>query len=170
MAFQSKMCMLLVILLATACDYGLEQAPGTYNNDFEIMGYWGNPSKLTQEMSRSGKYSTFTDREHEFSETFSLKLKEVSKPVKSVKLNVWIRSQTRDAKAVLVLALDSQGKTIFWKGAEVQKWLLKRDTWTEITIEENLPDNLPEDAVLKIYGWNNGDHRVYWDDFVIRVE
>ena len=87
---------------------------------------------------------------------------------KSADLIAWVLVKDLKAKGKLAFSIESKGQSIIWEGAEIQKSTKEINKWTEVKFSIDLNKKIPEDALIKIYGVNDGKERIFWDDFLLR--
>ena len=162
--------LLLGFLLACHEETKLEEAI-VHQNDFESMLGWSDvdPGRLMKGLAHSGNYSTLTDSMHPYSLGFIRKLKEISdRPIKRIDMSAWVLTKSLDAKAGLVLSIESGGKPQFYKGINVLDSIQATQKWYVLRCRFDLPSDLSMDNEVRMYLWNTGKDTVLADDFEIK--
>jgi hypothetical protein len=157
--------------LLFGCGSKEEQQASVYNNDFEVMGNWSTNCQLTNEVSHSGVYSTFTDSTFIYSQTMVASCKQLkNKSPKSITASVWVMSKLQNPKGKLVLSIDKNEKSIIWQGSDIQTNVKVPNKWELVQLKVDLKEPLTDDMIIKLYGLNEGKSKVYWDDFSLNFE
>jgi len=147
-----------------------EKPDNEYLNDFEAIGHWTEGQNISRETSSSGLYCTVTDSAIPYSATMKLKWSDVkvANP-KSAELIAWVLVKDMKAKGKLAFSIESKGgENILWEAVEVQRSIKEVNKWFEVKFKIDLNKNIPKDALLKVYGVNDGEKRIYWDNFLLR--
>ncbi|MBK7214207.1 MAG: hypothetical protein IPH88_13100 [Bacteroidales bacterium] len=83
----------------------------------------------------------------------------------------WINAESRP-DAALVISIEKEGKSVSYKGAELQGFLVEPGSWnfsTNFLVAE--PDFLAQPGLsIKFYIWNKGKESLYVDDLDLVVE
>ncbi|MBK9639275.1 MAG: hypothetical protein IPO63_16305 [Bacteroidetes bacterium] len=145
-----------------------DKSNAEYLNDFEAIGHWTNNQNITRETASSGLFCTVTDTSIPYTQTMKLNWSDlkVENP-KSAIIIAWVLVRDLKAKGKLVFSMDSNEKNIMWIGEEVQQRVKEINKWTEVKFKIDLSKKIPADASIKIYGVNDGEYRIYWDDFLL---
>lgn len=161
-----------VVLLLHSCNSKQsENSSSLFNNDFETLGYWSESPRVIREAAHSGSFCSYTDTASLYSQTMVIRGKDIkNKEIKSLKASAWVMSNQTDAKAKLVLSIEKDGKNIFWEGIETQRNMRAPNKWVDVSLKIDLKEKLGDDMVIKLYGLNDGQRRVYWDDFTFTTE
>jgi hypothetical protein len=149
-----------------------ENNDNRYTNDFESIGHWGAFPKVTRELSHSGLFSAYTDKDNEFSMTFQLNSKDLKqKKPKHIHASCWAAGKVATAEGLLVISVDKDGKNLLWQSYGLKSIIQAPMTWYKLECGLSIPDNLPDGATFKVYGWSNGTQSlIFWDDFNIEFE
>jgi len=161
---------LLLIILACNKEEKKEQAI-IQKNDFESLLGWSeiDAGRLAKGTAHSGIYSALTDSLHQFSPGFIRKIKDISdQRIKKIELNVWVLTKNLDAKASLVLSIESEGKSAFYKGINVIDSVQATERWYPVRCVFNLPADLNKENEVRVYLWNTGKDVVLADDFELK--
>ena len=155
----------LLILLMVAC---LKKRKQSFNQDFEKTFGWYHSSNLHKGVGHSGNYFTHTGPGQEFSQTFISKLGEITdKPIRRIDMGAWIRIAEPDAKARLVLSIESKDTTLFWQALDTEDISPKPGEWTRLYFTYDLPEGMQPDYLVKMFLWNTSNQTVDADDFDI---
>lgn len=142
--------------------------------DVESKGpFFGNLETITDEVSRSGRYSSEVAPNSGYSITYTKALGDIDvknvQLISTVEATVFSHCPDQNCVAQLVITImDPNGESLFWYGA----LLLKNESehWVKTTFRTRLPDkHLSEKNSLLLYVWNKGDAPVFVDDFELLV-
>lgn len=140
-------------------------------NDFESMLGWSDveQGRLLKGNAHSGNYSALTDSNHPYSLGFIRKLREITDgPVKRIEMNAWVLTKSLNAKAKLVLSIESGGTPRFYEGVDILPSIEATQKWYSLRCHFDLPSDLDMDHEVRIYLWNTGKDTVLVDDFEIK--
>ncbi len=167
---KSLLTLLVSCLTLIACNDG-KSGDGIYYNDFETMGTWSDSPKIVRDIGHSGNFSVFTDAGNEYTEGFKIRVGDikVSNPHIAT-VTAWVMANDVNAKSQLVINVDSSGKSVAWVSSQTQSVILTPGKWFELKCTLTLPNNLNPDDKLYVFGWYNGNGKVYYDDVLIKVE
>jgi hypothetical protein len=88
-----------------------------------------------------------------------------------VRTGLWAKAAF-GAKAVYVISIEKNGKSLVWKAVDMQGFLHDMQTMNFVTnfsvIEKNL--QMQKGLMLKVYAWNTGKEILLLDDFSVRIE
>ena len=161
----------ILLIPFTSCENKDSSIANNFNNDFETMGYWAESPRITREISHSGNFSTFSDTTTIYTQTLSIRIKDLKrKNIKSILGSVWVLSNSTTAKGKLVISVEKNGSNLVWQGVEVQKTMREANKWTEVLVKADVKTQLTDDCILKMYGVNDGKQKIYWDDFSLNFE
>jgi hypothetical protein len=161
----------IFLLLFTSCENEKSSLANNFNNDFETMGYWAESPRITREKSHSGNFSTFSDTTNIYTQTLSVRVKDIkNNNIKSILGSVWVLSNSPAAKGKLVVSIEKNGSNLIWEGVEVQNTMRVANQWTEVLLKVDVKTQLSDDCILKMYGLNDGKQKIYWDDFSLNFE
>ncbi|MDX9847544.1 MAG: glycosyltransferase family 39 protein [Tenuifilaceae bacterium] len=110
----------------------------------------------------------------EWGPSFTIALDEIMQNENNyIDISVKVKSKG-DFEAVLVASLESNGKTIYWGGANFNEFILpqqQKSGWTTVHHSIKLSDiHLKyNDIIVKIYIWNKGKKSIVIDDFTISL-
>jgi len=140
----------------------------TFSQNFESTAGWYENSNIVKGSGHSGSYFTRTGENRDYSQTFTLKLSDISeKPVRRIDMGAWVRISGPLAKAKLVLSIESADSMMYWQAIRTEDVSPKPGEWTRLYFTYDLPDNLKPDNVVKVYLWNESKKEVDADDFDI---
>ncbi len=161
--------LIILSLFLVACND--KKGAGSYYNDFESMGYWSDLPTIKKGIAHSGQFCTFTDSTAEYSAGMKLPVGDmkVAKPY-TITATAWVMANDLNAKAQLVLNLDSAGKSVAWSGTQTQTVIQAPGKWVGITCTVNVPANVTPDEKLFVFGWAGGKQAVYFDDVQLTIE
>lgn len=159
---------ILLALFITSCDMNSNN-DSSYLNDFEAIGFWTDGQNISRETASSGLFCTITDSMIPYTQTMKLDWKDIKVPQpKSATLIAWALTRDLSAKGKLVFSIETNNKNIIWEGTEVQTVVKEINKWYEVKLSIDLNKSIPKDAVVKVYGVNDGTKRIYWDNFQLQ--
>jgi hypothetical protein len=143
-----------------------------FSNNFDELNEWGYSSDILVEGSaHSGKWMCELDSLRPYSITFRKKLNELSsKNFKTIRAEGWIKLSSINAKANLVVAIDSiNGNAFKWNAISSESQISEQNKWTKVFGEFNFPERMSPDFDLLVYVWNNGNKKIWVDDVSIQI-
>lgn len=156
---------LLIICIAVSCRNASKHS---ISQDFEQVAGWFDTSKLYKGKGHSGEYYTHTGPGMEYSQTFIAKLGDITdKPVRRIDMGAWIRIAEPDAKARLVLSIESKDSTLFWQALDTEGISPKPGEWTRLFFTYDLPEDMKSEYIVKVFLWNVSNKAIDADDFDI---
>ncbi len=161
---------LMFILIACHQEVRNEQAL-IHKNDFESLLGWTDTDagRLVKGTAHSGIYSALTDSLHAYSIGFIRKMKDLSdQRIKKITMSAWVLTKSLDAKALLVISIESGGKPSFYRGINVIDSIQATDRWYPVRCDFSLPGDLSNENEIRIYLWNYGKDEVLVDDFDLK--
>lgn len=173
---KSILYILLVSAIVSSCSSEKKKNDLEFTNDLEnLKGFSGidnNVASVQKGTARSGEYISYTDSAKRFGYMFKAKLSDISdQQLKSVKAEVWVYQEQINMEAVLVITIDSLGKSIVWQGQKLNEFVKESKKWTAVTEEMDL-SKLPQskDYGISIYVWNTGNTPILSDDYRVRFD
>ncbi len=128
---------------------------------------------LTDDISHSGKRSSFVSGKDEYSVLIRNKLIHImNDTVRTVGASVWLYPLNDNPECTFVFEVrNSQDEQIYWNGKSTAKMNLIANRWQKINASFNIsPDDYrkfgPDDN-LCIYVFNNNNSKIYADDFEV---
>lgn len=167
----------LALSLAACSPSGSDQAAaGDYitRNDFEsMMGWLPDATALTKEHAHSGSYATMVNPDKEFSLTYNAMLGDMSPhKLRGVTVEAWVFLSDDKGSAKLGLQVvdpDQDNKEVFGDGINLSEQVKEYNTWTKVSKEFLLPDNVTYTQRLKVFLWrSDAASPVYLDDLTIK--
>lgn len=139
-----------------SCDYENITETGTmiYSSDQEILIQ--GASKLSDQMARSGKFAVCLHRHEQFGSDFQLQVNSGD----MYKLSIW----KYPANAAGGIAFTAMVESEFYNFTQITSQVDERG-WGRVELEVLVPDTLA--GRIKVYLWNPGSDKVYFDDLTI---
>jgi len=161
---------LFISFLTASCSLNEKNDEGNYYQDFDNLKMWDRNSQVTNERAHSGKYCTYTDSSHEFSQTFEIDLaSDLSQRYKSVQVTAWCMKVKKDTKAVLGVRLENQGKVLVTETSNFDEALELPDTWINQVLILKFPKDAPADCRIKVFCWSPDKEKAFVDDVGIEL-
>lgn len=166
-----KICYFTLAAL-TALVFGCSDKKGfvtTFKGSIE-GGDWINTNTGYNGGGHTGDLSSKVDSVNQFSYGFSKLISEISdKPIKKIKISVWVKLENMEKKVALVVALtDKNNKQIFWESQDVNPDVKEINKYSKISTEFKLPDFENEGTLARVYIWNPNGNVANVDDFEIQ--
>lgn len=167
-----KKSLFLILFIISACHQEAKKKQAIIQkNDFESLLGWSDldPGRLIKGTAHSGSYAALTDSLHPFSAGFIRKIKDISdQRIKKIDINAWVLTTSLDAKASLVLSIESGGASAFYKGINVLDSVQATKKWYPVRSSFELPADLNRENEVRVYLWNTGKDAVLLDDVELR--
>jgi hypothetical protein len=90
---------------------------------------------------------------------------------KIIRSSVWAKSLP-GAKAVYVISIEKNGKSLLWKAVDIQNFIFDSRTMNFVT-NYVIPGQemiQQKGLIVKVYAWNTGNETIELDDFSVRIE
>jgi hypothetical protein len=155
-------------ILITSCAWNKSVDDGYYFEDFDNLKMWDNSSQVTNECSHSGKYCTYTDDAHPFSQIFEMDLSPETKKYKSIQVTAWCRKTNKDSKVKLVASFESHGQTLQQQALNFADALELENTWINLVLFLKFPEQIPDGSKVKVYAFSPEKEKAFVDD--VRIE
>ena len=88
-----------------------------------------------------------------------------------VRAGIWAKARTA-IQSVLVISVEKNGKSLLWKGVDMNEFLHDKNAMNYVTNYSILDKELLQQKglILKVYAWNTGKEPVLLDDLSVRIE
>ena len=88
-----------------------------------------------------------------------------------VRAGVWAKAK-QSSKAVFVISIEKNGKSLEWRGVDIQDFVIDISEMNFVTNFAVLTKELflRDGLMLKVYVWNTGIESMVLDDFSVRIE
>ncbi len=159
-----------VILISCSSDDDKDNKGLTFSNDIDQMIGWVQHPSFIKGNAHSGNYMCKVDSTMAYSYTFILQAEDFpTKTAKSINASVWGKISNLNDSINLVIELTSKGQTIAWNGNLFINFIKNIDEWGKVESSIKIPENLPSDAILKVYarGTKKKSDFTILDDFEI---
>jgi len=93
-----------------------------------------------------------------------------TKRIKKAEISVWVNLSSANSTGSLVLAIDSAGTGLFWKGIPTKDFTTTPDKWTEMKGSILIPETVSRNGELKVYFWNSGKDPILVDDIDVSLK
>ncbi|RLD45484.1 MAG: DUF4843 domain-containing protein [Bacteroidetes bacterium] len=140
-------------------------------NDCDQRIIWGQMQTITDEEAYSGKNSSRTGNGNDYSITFEYPLKIIPDSLKS-KINISLKVYRNSLNDNGKLVIQAQGEHMeyYWNGFELKEQVRKANSWEDYHLTIDIPDNIKQADLMKIYVYNPLIEIVFVDDFRIEFE
>jgi hypothetical protein len=162
-----------IIFLYSCGNHKKKSGPLDFSNDFEGQIGWTDipHGTLMFGNAHSGKVLSKTTPENQYSFGFHRFLKDLStKRIKKAEISVWVNLSSANSTGSLVLAIDSAGTGLFWKGIPTKDFTTTPDKWTEMKGSILIPETVSRNGELKVYFWNSGKDPILVDDIDVSLK
>ncbi len=141
-----------------------------FYNDCEGIDKWGQMQTLSSKLSYSGKKSSETNRQNNYSITFETAIEKLNEFSNKVQVQCQLYQLDTMHNAKLVLEIIGKNSTSSWQGKLLKDLSYIKKNWVSIQYNFELPLNFIAADVLKIYIFNDSGIKIYIDDFKIKFE
>jgi len=88
-----------------------------------------------------------------------------------VRAGVWAKTSSA-AKAVYVISIEKDGKSLSWKAVDIEDFIHDYSTTNFVTNYSILGSDILDvkGLMIKVYAWNTGKESILLDDFTVRIE
>lgn len=142
----------------------------TFENDMESDKgiHWMNPLTRNDTVSHEGKWSSKTNLRIPYSVGLEVKMDTLfTTSNRVVRIQAWVFSKKIKPESSLVVDFQKDGKSLSYNAFLLEKYA-PADEWTEVETAFYLPDNMPDQGMVKIYFYNPSKHyNFYVDDLRI---
>ena len=141
------------------------------NNIENTSPYWSAPDEA--KIIKTARNAAFLLEPGAYSVSFEYDLDSLTaNPLGYiVRANVWAKA-TSGAKAVYVISVEKEGKSLLWKAVEAGDFIHDRHAFNFVTNFAVLDNEILSEKglKLKVYAWNTGKEPVVLDNFSVRIE
>lgn len=156
----------LLGILYTSCAWDRKNPEhGYYYQDFDNFYKWDHSSQITPIYAHSGEYCTYVDSLHPYSMTFKdhYKLAKI-KGYKKMKVSAWLMSNEPVKETSIVASISYPDSEAVYKAINIKNMMPYKSAWTQVKMELDIPQDLPENLLIKFYLWSHKKERVFMDD------
>lgn len=86
-----------------------------------------------------------------------------------IEMSVKLYSTQPDCHAKLVISIEQGGKSLIWNAADANRFITGANEWFTMVVPVTIEQDLPDDAVVKIYLWNEKHESYNADDFKLSI-
>lgn len=115
----------------------------------------------------TGIFSCKINEQNQFSVGLIKMLKEFAGK-KKINISAFVNYED-NSQGRLVLSIEKNDETFFRNELLISEQLKEPNLWKQITMSAVVPDNIPQDAELKIYFWNPAPSSAYIDDMQVQL-
>ena len=140
-------------------------------NDCEGSNIWGQMPTLTTERAYSGLSSSKTGGGNDYSVTFEYPLKRIPDSLQ-VHLDIDLRFYFTSVAPAAKLVVQAEGENIdyYWQGYPLGDTNTETNKWLHFHKTLEIPEQIKQADLLKIYVYNPSEIIVYVDDIRIKFE
>ncbi len=131
---------------------------------------------LTSKYAHSGKYSLKMDSTIQFSPSYKIKFKDLTKNYYAwLRVSVWVYPvhNLSETSSSLIVSFQHNGENYKYRGVNLNspgiKNTLKYNQWNKISIDYLTPEVRRKSDNLIVYLWNQGKKDIYFDDLKIEL-
>ncbi|MCX6294914.1 MAG: glycosyltransferase family 39 protein [Bacteroidetes bacterium] len=139
-----------------------------YSTDMEPNPLFGLPYGIIEGIAKSGNFSSKIDSHSEYSVGIVKSIKDDLKGFREINISANTFYE-EGSKGRVVVSVERAGQILYWKDAFISDKLKTPKEWHEMVFSTIIPDDLPDDCVLKVYFWNQDAKPAYVDDFQIKL-
>jgi hypothetical protein len=141
-----------------------------YCNSFENPGE-ADPVRLSTDTVHRGKKAYRMDSHTEFSPGFyrAVSSLELTGNDPEITANVYVNLPEikPELNSLLVISFENNGEPYQYNSFNLNDRSLKPGTWNRITLSAKIPAFISTRDVVKVYIWNPGQQRFYFDDLSV---
>ncbi len=153
------------------CFAGIDSNKDTvdvYKTSFEKKEGCKDVSETSSEIYFDGKYSLKLNKNNEYSIGITKPILELDTK-KTIIISSFIFCKEGNTSH-LVVSVEKENQTLFREELFIPEKIKEIEVWKEISMKSILPNNLPKDAILKIYFWNPSENNFYVDNLSIILQ
>lgn len=140
-----------------------------YNNCEDKYTTWSQKESRTQQLARSGHYSSKTGNGNDFSLTLEYPLKVIPDSLKSkVNISCWVHQSEANNIAKLMFQASVKDFSFYSKEFTISDQIQTLNHWQLFEAQINIPDSIKNADVFKVYIYNPGSSDLFVDDFEIK--
>jgi hypothetical protein len=130
---------------------------------------WSNANLVDSTFAFSGKYSAFTDSLHPYGLGIKTPFPDnVKNKNTTVIVEGYTLANIEKPYAIYVVAIEKEGKNIFWKGIPLSNIITIKEQWFHFSDTILIPANITATCKIKTYLWNAGAvNSVFIDDLKV---
>ena len=139
-----------------------------FQNGFEESSGFNEIEGVQSAEVHSGKFALEMKPEREWGPSFQKKfsLLPVTEP-KGILVSIWVKSDVKMPKALLVIQVDTAGVNKFWDGKELGQQIFEAGSWQLFQVKQELGSFSPDDEI-KVFVWNKDKEHIFLDDWEIQ--
>lgn len=88
--------------------------------------------------------------------------------ISHIETSLWAFCDQDFSQAHLVMQIDGDTTNKLWYSSKFEYFLFK-NKWGRVVLNEKLPKNLAEDAIISVYIWNPKKEKIFIDDFSVNL-
>lgn len=138
-----------------------------YNTGMEIDSNCAVSGSISKEKVMEGNFSCKINFEQPYSVGIIKTLSELWN-IKKVDVLAFVNN-VKGSDSRLVVSVEIESQSLFRQEWILNETIKNSDTWVEINLSAVLPDNLPPDAVFKVYFWNPSEKPSFVDDMTVQL-
>lgn len=139
-----------------------------YKTTFEKKEECKDIAGTSSEIYFDGKYSLKLNKNNEYSIGITKPIVELGTK-RTINISSFIFCKEGNTSH-LVVSVEKENQTLFREELFIPEKIKKIEVWKEINMKSILPNNLPKDAILKIYFWNPSENNFYVDKLNIILQ
>lgn len=147
-----------------------QQVRDEFFSDCETPIDWGQMNTLTSSNSFSGKFSSLTGQNHDFSLTFEQSLENLPETMNKVEIEFQVFQTNLNHDAKLVIELRGQRIAFSWNGFKLNELSRKEKVWDKVNYQFLLPDNYVKAEIIKVYLFNPTSTSILIDDLRVKFK
>ncbi|MDD5569911.1 MAG: hypothetical protein PHD97_02025 [Bacteroidales bacterium] len=162
-------CLAFAVLVTCFYSCSNKEFNPTFKSDIGNNGEWINMQTVGKFGGHEDEYCSKVDSLNEYSYGFQKLMSEISpSTIKKVKVSCWVKLENLTKITSLVVSLDSNNKSIFWMGHDINKFVNEPNKWFKVEVVNEFPKYKPEATTVGIYVWNNNKNVAFIDDIEIK--
>lgn len=139
-----------------------------FHNDCEGETTWSRMETTTDEQAFSGKFSSKTDAENEFSLSFEFPFTNIPDSTKnSIEISMMLKAEVIEETVAFVVDIRGEKIERYWASCSLKPMALETNGWQRIHHLFILPDRVLDGEIISIYLLNSSGEPIYVDDIDI---
>lgn len=140
-------------------------------NDCEAKTPWSQTHTISTEMAFSGKKSSLVWYKNDCSITLEYPLKYVPDSLKNeLFVSLMFHQNSYEHDAILVIEAKGENTENYWSGFKLNEFQNKIGEWSNFSKRIPMDSALKNADLIKIYVYNPTKHKLYIDDFLVKIE
>lgn len=168
--------LVISINFITSCSIADEGNPVTeFELNYDVIAHYSgeNASLIKTDLAKTGNYCVQTDSSILYSSGYISKLKDLDKQIPNkISVEGYFMTKSNINDGAFVISVENpNAELISYQIAKTSELVKQNGEWTQfnLVLELDSLSNNPEN-ILKLYGWNQGKDKTFYDDIKVKFE